>query len=175
MTILRSLLLLMFAVGARLAVAANNPTTFHDWGIGTSDDKTFVFAATINDSGEAFGEYCYFKTGNCLWILGLHTKCDPNEPGIVLSNTATGSVSLNITCRGSTGKDMYTYVFSDWKSLEANIKDVSRIGFAFALASEQFSVVRFSLNGRTDSTAAIESYFSSQIKDKKQTTLDEKL
>ncbi|GAC1669136.1 MAG: hypothetical protein NVS9B2_13280 [Steroidobacteraceae bacterium] len=41
--------------------ASDAPIAVADWYIGTANDKSYVFAATTNDSGDSFGEYCYFK------------------------------------------------------------------------------------------------------------------
>jgi hypothetical protein len=62
----RCLLFCVALLVSRLIVAADmDSATFGDWFVGTTEDKTGVFAATINDSGGLLGEYCFFKTGKC--------------------------------------------------------------------------------------------------------------
>ncbi len=159
---------LVLVFTSSLAVAADE-VTFNDWGVFTADDKTFLYAVTANETQEVFGEYCYFKTGKCLWLLGLHESCEKDAAFPVLANSDSGSVALELVCLGKTGNNMYSYGFSSWKALEESLKDGSRIGFAYGLKSLQFGVVRFSLNGRTDSTSAMEKvFFDSQDKDHKQ-------
>lgn len=167
-------IILASAFLARVAVPAE-ASTYGDWNIGAADDKSYIYAATSNDSGDVFGEYCYFKTKTCSWILGVATPCDVGHSSVVLANSDTGAVALELKCFGAVGRNMYTYAFMDWKTLETDIKDVSRVGFALALASNKFAVVRFSLKGRSDSTAQLESSFSSLVNNSKQGTVDERL
>jgi hypothetical protein len=64
--------------------------------------------------------------------------------------------------------DVYIYELVEWKPLEALLSDSSRIGFAIALEADKFTVVRFSLNGRTDATTAMEAYAASNSPKKKE-------
>jgi hypothetical protein len=53
-----------------------------------------------------------------------------------------------VTCLGrAESKGDYRYRFNDWKSLESVILKASKVGFAFPLQQDQFTVVRFSLDG----------------------------
>jgi hypothetical protein len=148
------------------SAAADSPTAFADWYVGTADDKSYVFAATTNDSGDSFGEYCYFKTGKCNWLIGMHTNCKTGQTGVVLANSDSNSAALDIYCYGPVG-DIAAYGFQNWKSLEGTLKDASRVGFAVPLEADKFKVVRFSLTGRMDATTQVETYFSEQVKNQK--------
>jgi hypothetical protein len=58
---------------------------------------------------------------------------------------------------------LYSDGFEDWKTLEGVLTDSIRIGFAIPLAADRFTVVRFSLKGRTTATSAMEAAFFSKI------------
>ena len=140
-----------------------NQGTFADW---SNSTNTFgMYTMTINDSGELLGEFCYYKTTTCQWMIGMHTECNQGLNGIVLANSESSATSLDIVCRGKIpGISLYAYVFKSWKLLESAIGSSLRIGFAIPLASDQFTVVRFSLSGRTEAQQAMESRFFAKVK-----------
>jgi hypothetical protein len=159
--------LLLFALCAGPAAPAADATqSFDDWAVGTADDNSYVYAATVNDSGEAFGEYCYFASGTCTWLFAIHTACNPNSLGNILANSDSSSVPLEIKCLAPFGKDLYTYAFTSWQTLEGNIRDASRVGFAMALEGDKFKVIRFSLKGRSSATQVVEGYFLKAVKER---------
>ncbi len=92
-------------------------STCGDWGTGTSDDKAFMYAATLNDSGELFGEYCYFSTKQCSWYLMLHTACNSGAKYVVLANSDSSAVPLGMECRGKTKNGLFSDNISDWKNV----------------------------------------------------------
>jgi hypothetical protein len=140
------------------------PVIFQDWGTGMGKDNTFMFAATVNDSGETFGEFCYFKTKSCSWYVLLHTACKPGTVTPVLANSDASALPLVVTCNGQMpGGELYSDAFGNWKDLETVLTDSIHIGFAIPLAEDRFTVARFSLNGRTKSTQVMEAAFAAQV------------
>lgn len=149
-----------------VAVAHGQERSYEDWGIGIADDQTYLYAATKNDSGEILGEYCYFKSKKCVWLVSFNTKCKAGDSYPILANSDSSAIALTVTCFGPIDEhsSVHVYGFDDWKLLESMLKDAGRVGFATALSGDQFSVARFSLSGRTDATAALEAMFSEKIK-----------
>jgi hypothetical protein len=136
---------------------------FNDWSVDYSNDKSRIYAATVNDSGSVFGEFCTLATGKCLWILGMSVTCDGKSNIPLLASAANGSASLELQCGGKIeGGTIYQYFFTKWQDVEALIKDSSNVGFAFAMANGQFKVSRFSLSGRSDAVTLAETVAFSQ-------------
>ena len=54
----------MVAAVAMLFLLSNAATAqtkqFGDWTVQLAEDRESMFAATVNDSGDVLGEYCYF-------------------------------------------------------------------------------------------------------------------
>lgn len=171
-------LLLPIAAASSIALAADppEPLVYQDWAASVGNDKTYVFAATANDSGEVLGEYCYFSDGKCIWLIGITTGCKPGDTYPVLANSDANTVSLEVVCRGQLSPGVFTLQFTNWKNLEANFTDSSRVGFAIPLKDNTFRVVRFSLKGRSTATTVAEEYFSSSLKKtKSESTKDQVL
>jgi hypothetical protein len=143
---------------------AADPVVFQDWGSGMGNDKTFMFAVTVNDSGETFGEYCYFKAKACNWYVLLRSQCKPGTTTPILANSDSTAAPLTVTCFGQMpGTQLYSDRIDDWKALEGTLTDSIRIGFAIPLEADQFTVARFSLKGRTAATQAMEAAFTAQV------------
>ena len=147
-----------------LQCEAAEPVTFDDWGSGLGNDKSFMFAVTGNESGETFGEYCYFKAKNCNRFVLLRTQCKPGTTTPILANSDSTAAPLTVTCLGPmSGTQLYSNRIDNWKALEAALTDSIRIGFAIPLEADKFIVARFSLKGRTAATQAMEAVFTAQI------------
>lgn len=154
------LLALILAYQARAA----DPVMYGDWGVGYGEDNSFMFAATANDSGEIFGEYCYFTSKACGWYVMLNTGCKPGTVSPILANTDSSAIALNFTCKGQMTGKKFASEITDWKSLEAILTDSIHLGFAIPMSEDNFTAVRFSLKGRTASTQTMESAFVAQLK-----------
>ena len=127
---------------------ASDTTSFGEWHVGLSDDKTTVFAGTMNDSGSLLAETCATDKDSCIWMLTIDSVCEEGAEYPVLINSDQSAVTATVTCLGrAESKGDYRYRFNDWKSLEAVILKAKKVGFAFPLQQDQFTVVRFSLDG----------------------------
>jgi len=135
--------------GLAFGTAVAEPLSFSDWAVDVDGDQTSVYAATINDSGSIFGEFCSLSSDSCSWRLGLEVSCERDSTYPVLANTDAGAAHLTVQCDGKIeGNGKYhRYIFTDWSALETLLKQSKRVGFAFPLQSDQFTVIRFSLNG----------------------------
>lgn len=115
-----------------------------------AETKTSLYAATSSDSGNFFGQRCDASEGSCYYFLGLSNSCTEESSYPVLANSDAGSASMRLICKGSTtgdGPKMYRYFFSDFEAIDHLVRNATRVGFASPLQGDQFSVVRFSLQG----------------------------
>ncbi len=138
-------------------------TTFGSWTTGVIDNSGGLYAATINDSGAIFGEYCYFATKNCLWLIAVDSKCIKDQEYPVLANTDKGAASFTLHCNGVEKNGLYSFSFRNWKDLELMIRAGERLGIATPMQSDQFKVYRFLLNGLNASTQNIEGSFFAAV------------
>ncbi len=131
------------------AVAASaDTTTIGDWEVGFADDGATVYAGTVNDSDSVLAETCATDKDACYWILTTDSTCEAGAEYPVLVNSDQSAASAVVTCLGAAQSNgFYRYRFNSWKSLEAVILKASKVGFAFPLQQDQFTVVRFSLDG----------------------------
>ena len=136
-----------FMLMAIVAAGIVHAQTPDHWSVTQSDDKTFIYASTVNDSGAFLGEYCYYATKKCLWMLGNTTACEKDHIYPILANSDTGAAQLDINCNGVASNGIYGYSFTKWSDLEDVLKKSERIGFAVPLQQDQFLVYRFKLNG----------------------------
>lgn len=126
---------------------AHSAQTFGAWQVALSADLTNIYAATKNDSGAVLGEYCFPRKGSCVWALGIPTSCDDGHVYPLLANSDIGSAQIRIQCQGPVDGKLYSYAFTNFKSIDHLVKRASRVGFAMPLQADRFRVVRFVLNG----------------------------
>lgn len=136
-------------------IRVNAADNFGAWSVDMGDDHSFIYAATVNDSGGLLGEYCTPSEGSCMWVLGISTKCDTGHQYPVLANADTGAVELEIVCNGELPNGMYKYAFSSFDQIDSLVKAATRIGFAMPMQGDQFRVVRFQLNGASAAVASM--------------------
>jgi hypothetical protein len=128
-----------------------------DWRTGVTMNGKEFFAYTLNDSGQAFGEWCSVDSGSCTWMIGMSFGCDKNFAYPVLANSDAEAESLSMNCSGTIeDTDLSRYAFTDFKSVKSLLKDAHVVGFAIPMQSDQFRVIRFSLDGCSDAIAAME-------------------
>jgi hypothetical protein len=149
------------------------PNMFRDWAVGVTSDKKGVFAATVNESGGVFGEYCYPSSDTCFWLLSNETTCDDGNTYPVLVNTDTGSATTTIVCKKVDGKARY--VFASYREIESSIKGARWLGMAFPMESGRFQVSRFSLAGASEAVSFMERTMKAAVNRASQSTEDEVL
>jgi hypothetical protein len=120
--------------------------SYGSWGVGFTDDRSSLYAATVNDSGDLLGQYCEPSDGSCMWLLGLSTKCDTGHEYPILANSDTGASQLDIVCGGQLHNGTYKYAFKNFDDIDSLVKHAERIGFAMPMQGDQFRVVSKVLN-----------------------------
>jgi hypothetical protein len=154
-----------------LAAAA----TFADWEAFTDRAGSFWSAATINESQEVFGQWCYADKGSCIWLIGMTARCNEGKTYPVRVNSDVGAVQLEVQCLGKlqvTGA--YELAFTKFDDIDHIARKASRVGFVISLQTNQVRVVRFSLSGAVRAlTAMREAASSASTKVKKQRTQSE--
>jgi hypothetical protein len=135
--------------------AESLPVHFGSWIIDVGESESFIYAATFNDSGNFFGQYCYLGAGSCMWFLGMTTACKEGAQYPVLANSDVGAIQLQLLCTGELGKGYYRYAFTDFDAIDNIVKKGLRVGFAYPLQSDLFSVTRFNLNGSNSAVSVM--------------------
>lgn len=118
----------------------------------TGDD--FSYAATITSSGRILGQYCYLDSDSCIYTVSLGITCQEEESYPVLINSDTGVIKADMICGHKISNSNYAFYIKPFDAIDLKVRSASNIGFAVAMESGKFKVVRFSLSG---STYAIES------------------
>lgn len=119
--------------------------TVGDW---TYSIKEPLYAATINDSGNIFGQWCDLDERSCFYLVAFPTSCEDDDEYPVLINSDSGSLSTTLICRGKLkNRNLYRYVFSDFEKVDQLARNAKRVGVAIPLEGDQFRVIRFSLQG----------------------------
>ena len=120
--------------------------SFGEWLNGVTDDGESYYAATMNDSGNILGLYCYPASDNCIWLLGMSTACKEGDQYLVLSNSDKGSSPITLYCHRKLTNNVYSYAFTDFDLINNIVTKGIRVGFAVPLESDQFKVIRFNLS-----------------------------
>jgi len=138
-----------------LVIALTLPPAFafaQAWTIDTLNDKSAMFAATINDSGLVLAQVCYIESANCLWAITTKSRCVSGAEYPALVNGTTGAIPVTMKCDGPAGADGgYRYFFMDFESVDRTLRSSTQIGVAMPLEGDQFRVTRFNLLGMISS------------------------
>ena len=135
------------------------------WVYDTAAPK-YVYAATVNDSGHVFGQYCDLK-GMCHWMLVLDMPCRDGAKYAAIAKSNARVTPLEVTCTGRLGSALYRFVFNDFDKVAALVSKApnsSEVGFAIALNDGEFRAVRFSLLGAAPAIASMTSEGSERLK-----------
>lgn len=156
---MRRLLLLSVScllVCTSLAAQSGRRLTYGDWTVVLSDDETDLIAVTEQDDDKMLAYRCFTSQKQCAHVIVPATSCEEGQTYPVLVNASSASLALDCVC-SENENGMYEFVPTDWDGFH-NILTNSRgyVGFAIPLASGQFKVVRFSLDGAKRAMAAAE-------------------
>jgi hypothetical protein len=124
-----------------------------DW-MWNTDDTSGYYAATANESGRILGQYCYLSDNTCIYTVSFGITCEEGDKHPVLVNSNTGVLSVDIICGHKMSANENAFYITPFDAIDNTVRNASTIGFALAMESGRFKVVRFSLAG---STYAIES------------------
>lgn len=153
-----SLVIIALLVGAAWVGGAEAQVRFGRWGVVPANDGSSIIAATTNDSGQILGQGCWYATAECIWLIALDIACIKDQKGHVLANTDTGTIMLDIYCLDGApivSSTRYRYAFTDFDKIDHLVRGNSIIGFAMALKSGGFQVVRFHLSGAAEAVTAM--------------------
>jgi hypothetical protein len=167
---LLGLLLVALSVGFESAQAQS----FGDW-FAETQSRTALYAASINDSGNVFGQFCFLGEGSCVWLVALKTGCQKGDKYPVLANSDAGAVHLEVYCDGQLESGLYRYAFTTFDPVENLVKQSARIGFALPLQEDEFRVVRFNLRGALAAISAMRAAAESRTKPATRGTRDERM
>lgn len=172
----QSLFLLSIVLGMFSgSLHAADPKIFDKWFTDTADDSSFIYAATLNDSGNLFGQYCFPGTGNCIYYLGTKTQCERESMYPVLANSDAGSAQLIIRCDGYVKSGFYRYVFTSFEEIDSFVRNSRRVGIAMPLEGDEFVVFRFELLGAITALEVMRARAESMPKPRSRTTRDQRL
>lgn len=128
-----------------LALASMSAAASDAWFVGTSSEATF--ATTTNQSSQSLSEHCADgKEGTCSFILTMTPSCDPGTVSALLASNSHGAASLLILCLDSItigGAEVHRYVFTDFKPIDAMVRQRGILAFAFPSVDSTFAVIRF--------------------------------
>jgi len=139
---------------------------FGSWHASVTDDGESHFAATVNESDNLLGQYCFLKSGNCLWMLGMRTSCKEGDKYAVLANSDTGAAHITVYCNAQLANGLYRYVFSEFDAIDNIVKAGLRVGFAVPLETDNFRIVRFDLGGASRTIALMRAAASKTAENK---------
>jgi hypothetical protein len=141
-----------------LAAAGAHAQTVGDWYYET---RGGFYAATANDSGSLFGQWCDTDERSCVYLMAIPVHCARGERYLLLSNSDSSANGVEIVCRGALGsrnddgRELYRYAFANFDSIDHQVRHSRRIGFAFPMADDAFHVSRFSLAGAVQAITAM--------------------
>ncbi len=124
--------------------SAASSQTIGEW---TSQLKLPFYAATVNDSGHLFGQWCDVDSASCMYMVALSTRCDEGESYPILVNSDVSSLSTTLVCRGRLSSGKFRYALGNFDDIDGIVRKAKRIGIALPLEGDKFRVIRFSLDG----------------------------
>ncbi|MGQ7957099.1 hypothetical protein ACUTAF_05160 [Pseudomonas sp. SP16.1] len=133
-----------------LSIFATNASTtewFGEWATGETEAGTYLYAATVNDSGNLLGQYCSPSDGKCIWLLGMASACKEGDHYPILANSDVGARHIYVYCSERRNNNLYNYVFTDFDAIQEIVTKGIIVGFAVPLQSDKFRVIRFDLAG----------------------------
>lgn len=117
------------------------------WGIGKSSNSELLFASTADVRGNVLGQYCYSRSGNCVWGLAIKNRCEADKLAIVLASSNIEAVPVELRCDDSSRAPdgHYHYTFTNFGAIDDVVKRARRVEFSIPLERGGFSVVGFDL------------------------------
>ena len=137
-----------------------------DW-VWNTDDEDFYFAATVNEEGHLLGQYCYFKSASCLYVVRIGINCKEGEQYPALINSDSGTYSVNLLCGGNFEQQNLLFV-NNFDGIDNIIRSSARIGIAVPEQGDLLKVSRFSLAGSISAIDSMRSAATTRMKSKPQ-------
>jgi hypothetical protein len=174
-----SRLIRAFAACAALALPwAAHAQASGDW---IHDAQKSFYAATVNDSGNVFGQWCDPQDRSCTYLVAFPASCRDGARYPALANGDGGADSVTLICRGALdgrnaeGRPLYRYAFENFDQVDTLVRGSRRIGIAFPIDGDAFRVLRFSLAGSQAAIATMRGAVERGPAPGRQNTRDQRL
>ncbi|WP_303761181.1 hypothetical protein [Alcanivorax jadensis] len=141
----RIVILLLLSTFASLAYAVDIQQRFGAWTVIRANDGIDLIATTANESGSFIGFRCFAKSQECAHVLFADIECTDGGSNPILINSDYSALSMNAFC--SKNGANYELLLTPYDDIHRILQKGNDVGFAIPMASGQFKVVRFSLNG----------------------------
>jgi hypothetical protein len=135
-------ILIIYSASAQAEVKTNK-----DWIWDLSGDE-YAYAATFNEDGRVLGQYCYFDNETCYYLVNLGTNCEKDSEYPSILNSDAGVTEVKLIC-GHKYKSGNVFFIKPFDEVNDLIRKAKTVGFAIAMESGKFKVVRYSLSGST--------------------------
>jgi len=106
----------------------------------------YVYAATINPEKRILGQYCYFKDNGCYYLVTLGITCETGSEYPSILNSDAGVEEVRLIC-GHKKDGENVFFIKPFDKVDNLVKNAKTVGFAVAMNSSRFKVVRYSLSG----------------------------
>jgi hypothetical protein len=151
-----SIAFLALLLVATSAVGADQQKIEKAWTFKATGDSGGI-AFTENGSGSTLGVVCSQSNPCKVWLQTQNT-CEVGATFPVLATSQSGAASHLLKCENvasGSEKPDYAFLFDDLNAMLNVILKDHMIGFALPLASGEFRVVRFSLEGSNETLALL--------------------
>jgi len=127
------------------SVAKAEEKRFGDWFVVRADNGDMVAGTQQDNFSKALVYRCFKELNKCAHVLIADIKCDDGYTYPVLVNSEHSALSMNTLCSDNDGKS--ELILTEFDQIHEIIQKSNVVGIAVPMASGQFKVVRFSLNG----------------------------
>lgn len=138
----------LFVIFAAFLVSSNagaEEKWFGDWFVVRADNGDMVAGTQEDNFSKALVYRCFKALNKCAHVLIAGIVCEDGHTYPVLVNSEHSALSMDTLCSVNDGRS--ELVLTEFDLIHEIIKKASIVGFAVPMASGQFKVVRFSLNG----------------------------
>lgn len=127
--------------------AVAGPVPSKDWFYVTEGEQ-FHFAATVNAAQHILGQYCYLKSGECMYLVGLGITCEEGHEVPALINSNAGAVQVQLVCTGKV-QGQNVLAIKPFSRIDKVVREAVYLRIAVPMKNGAFKVSRFSLAGST--------------------------
>jgi hypothetical protein len=140
-----------FLLAALATSLAANAETYasKEWAWSTETGRDgYYYAATLNKAGHLLGQYCYFETENCMYLVALGTTCDEGQEYPALVNSDSGAVHVKLVCAHKY-EGQNVLAIDAFEEIDRVVRNATKLGIVLPLQNDEFKVSRFGLAGST--------------------------
>jgi hypothetical protein len=102
----------------------------------------------MNHAGHLLGQYCYFKSGSCIYFVGISIACEVGSQYPSLLNSDAGPAYISLVCTHKY-QNQDVLAISSFDDVNRIVSGVTRIGIIVSMHNDQFKGSRFCLAGST--------------------------